>query len=54
MSETPNEPTHGEYDAEFPVESLEPDYEAEQRDETEDEVLPIPAEDLADAAGVDE
>ena len=43
--ETPVEPQHGTYDDDVPdidITSLEPDYEAEESDEVEEQVEPIP------------
>lgn len=45
--EIPEEPQHGDYDDDLPDTSLlEPDYEAEERDEVEveEELEPIPSD----------
>ncbi|WP_446219965.1 hypothetical protein [Micromonospora sp. IBHARD004] len=51
--ETP--PYHDAFDADVPdVDTLEPDFEAEEVDEVDEEVAPIPEDEIADAATDDE
>lgn len=55
MSDFPPELDHGDYDTDIPgADQLEPDYEAEEFDEVEEDVVPLDAEDLSNAASSEE